>query len=194
MAVARGEIWFAPGVRMVDLDFNDFRFLVDAFRRRVEGFFLDPIDALRGMQPAESGLFVSVLACAATIEFLSTIESPSRDQDRIKSWLEAHVPQFREAFGSKTLAQFFEERYRHHLAHKAYISLGRLGDFDGIVQVDGGAVTVNPFALSRALRSWLVRFSDDLCEGRRDARAFCHVLRPLFEPEVELARAEQATV
>src|SRR5258708_11738709 len=164
MTVAHGEIWFAPGIRMVDLDFNNVPLLVEALTRRFEGFFLNVIDALRNMEPAESGLFVSVLACAATIEFLSMVENPGQQENLIASWLERYVPEFRETLGPKSLARFFEERYRHHLAHKAYISLGRLGDFDGIVQVDGAAVTVNPFGLSRALRSWLACFAVDIGE------------------------------
>src|SRR5437879_2660713 len=63
-------------------------FFVDARTRRVEGFFLNPIDALRNMEPAESGLFVSVLACAATIEFLAMVENPSQQENLIASWLD----------------------------------------------------------------------------------------------------------
>jgi hypothetical protein len=167
MALVNGEVWFAPQVRMVDVDFTDFESLVDSFARRVYGFFLAPIAFLRTANPPEACLFVAVLTCATTIEFLATVERPNENDEQIARWLAKHIPDFNARIGDQTLARFFERRYRHHVAHKAFVSLGRLGDIDGIVNVEGPAVTVNPFALGRAIDGWLDRYVDELRSGAR---------------------------
>lgn len=192
MAVSRGEVWFAPGIRMVDLNFDDPVSLVGAFHERIRGFFLGPVQLLQKSEPPESGLFVGALSCAAAVEAIASVDPKFRGRDAlIASWLEAHVPAFRERIGDTTLAQIFERRYRHHLAHKAYVSLGRLGDIDGAVSSDSGVVTVNPFLLAREVESVLLQLVADVREGRRDPQAFAYSLRELFEPEVRQAKAEE---
>jgi hypothetical protein len=47
MAIAHGELWFAPNHRMADIDLNDLPALVAAFHDRVFGFFLEPALHLR---------------------------------------------------------------------------------------------------------------------------------------------------
>ena len=80
------------------------------------------------MDPPDAGLFVAALTCATTIEFLAMVENPSDDKGAIARWLGTYLAEFRAHIGNETLAHFFERRYRHQFAHKAYVSLGRLGD------------------------------------------------------------------
>lgn len=192
MTISRGELHFAPGVRMADLNFDDSRSLIDAFELRVKGYFLKPADFLGGMPETESGLFACALICAATIEFVARIDPQLHRHPRpIAGWLEQYIPEFSVRVSNRSAAAFFEERFRNGLAHHGYIaSLGRLGHINGVISIDQDVVTVNPFQLVKKITNWLDAFVADLRSGDRDVRAFQEMLKELFEAEVLRARQE----
>lgn len=189
MVVRDTEVWFSRSVRMADVDFDDVDGLLRAVDDRVRGYFLGPIDHMRGMWD-DQGLFASVLVCATTIEFLSYLERPNDDKDRIARWLAAYVPAFRQEINNTTLAYYFEQRYRHHIAHKAYVSLGRLAQFDGVVRIDDTVVSVNPFALADEIGRQLEAMVDATRQHQGRRAVFVHAMRQLFGAEVALARRQ----
>ena len=190
MTISRGELWFAPNVRMAELDLEDANSLIDPFERRVRGFFLGPAAFLREMPERDSGLFASALICAATIEFVARIDPVLHGEPRpIAGWLIRYAPEFSQMVAGRTAAEFFEERFRNGLAHSGYVaSLGRLGNINELISVDRDVVTINPFALAERISAWLDAFVRDLRSGRRDNRAFQHKLKELFSEEVRRAR------
>lgn len=193
MAIARGELWFAPNHRMADIDLNDPLTLIGAFRERVLGFFIEPALHLRGMAQEESSLFVSALICATTIESLARLDPDFRNSQRpIADWLQKNIPQFRQEIEGRNVAAYFEERFRNGLAHNGYIaSLGRLGNFNEVITIDRDVVTINPFLLIEEIANWLNRFADNLSKGI-GVRAFQYRMRELFEVEINRARYENA--
>jgi hypothetical protein len=194
MAVARGELWFAPDRRMANIDLDDPVGLIDAFRDRVEGFFLEPARHLKTMAQEEASLFASALICAATIESLARFDPTVRNSNQpIADWLYVNIPQFCRDVGGKSAATYFDERFRNGLVHEGYVaSLGRLGNLDEVVTIDRDVVTVDPFLLIEEIANWLSRFQDDLKDNRRDVRAFQHRMKELFEAEINRARCEDA--
>jgi hypothetical protein len=193
MAIARGELWFAPNHRMADIDLDDPPALIAAFRDRILGFFLKPALHLRGMAEEESALFASALICAVTIESLARFDPTLRkSQNHIADWLHKNIPQFRQEIRGGNAATYFESRFRNGLAHNGYIaSLGRLGNVDEVITIDGDVVTINPFLLVEEIADWLRRFENNLSESV-DVRSFQHRMKELFKEEIDRARAESA--
>ena len=193
MAITRGILWFAPDRRMADINLDDPVALIDAFRDRVEGFFLAPAHHLKTMKPEAASLFAAALICAATIESLARFDPTLRRSQRpIADWLYKNVPQFGQGVQGRSAAEYFEERFRNGLAHEGYVaSLGRLGNLAEVVTIDGDVVTVNPFLLVDEISKWLSRFQEDLKQRRRDPRTFQYRLKELFEAEVNKARQEK---
>lgn len=194
MAIARGELWFAPNRRMADIDLDDPRGLIDSFCDRINGFFLEPVRHLKTMAQEEASLFASALICAATIESLGRFEPALRNTNQpIAAWLQANISQFRQDVGGKSAAAYFDERFRNGIAHEGYVaSLGRLGNLSEVVAIDRDVVTINPFLLVEEIVDWLSRFQDDLKNNRRDVHAFQHRMKELFETEINRARQEAA--
>jgi hypothetical protein len=206
MTLIDGQLYFAPGVLMKDLDLDDHEAMLWAFEQRVEGLFLSPIRALEhGAGGEEGALFGAALLVAALIESVARVETGSDAQGTlIKQWLETHIQAFQatvvldsgRAGGpeTKTLADVFEFRFRNGLAHNGYVaSLGRLSRaIDGPVSVAADIVIVNPFSLADAVEQSVEIFAADLRAGRRDIRRFGYHVARQFREEVERARAEAA--
>lgn len=113
MAVSKGELWFAPNVRMAELDLEDADSLIDPFEKRVRGFFLGPAAFLSEMPEKDSGLFASALICAATIEFVARIDPALHGEVRpIAGWFKRYATEFSQMVSGRTAAEFFEERFR----------------------------------------------------------------------------------
>jgi hypothetical protein len=206
MAYIDGQLYFAPGVPMKDLDLENPEALLGVFERRVDGLFLSPIRTLEQRSEVEEGaLFAAALLVAALIESVARIETGSDAQSTlIKQWLETHIEEFRHTVdvgpgrdgnpAQKTLAEIFEYRFRNGLAHSGYVaSLGRLSrSFDGLVTVVQNVVIVNPFCLAHTVAWCFTNFADDLRAGRRDIRRFAYLLAEQFKEEVDRAKAEAA--
>lgn len=192
MALARGELWFAPGRRMADVNLENPGELIDSFRDRVLGFYIEPARHLRTMDQEESSLFASALMCAATIESIAHSDPSLHNSRRpIADWLLNNISQFRQNFRGNSVAAYFENRFRNSLVHEGYISsLGRLGTLEEIVTIDGQVVTINPFLLIEAIVDSLDQFSTDLKSGQRDIRAFQYLMKNQFMEEVQKARAD----
>lgn len=207
MAVVKGQLFFAPGVPMKDLDFSDHGSILEAFRHRIHGLFLSPIAALEARPDIEEGvLFGAALLVAALIESVARVDTGAADHGTlIKEWLETNVQEFRAEIvlgggrgggaSRETLASVFEYRFRNGLAHNGYVaSLGRLSrEIEGPVNVSGNVVTVNPFLLARIVASWFENLAIDLRDGRRNLRAFAYRVEELFREEVKQAKTEAAT-
>jgi hypothetical protein len=200
MTVIRGQLFFAPGIQMRDLDLENPRALLDAFERRVEGLFLAPIRVLAECSHTEEGaLFASALLVAALIESLARVDTQTKAEHAIiKNWLESRLAAFNETVmidgASFSLAAVFEDRFRNGLAHHGYVAgLARLSrEIAGSVVNDGPIVTINPFALAEAVAEQFKIFADELRNGRRDIHAFQHLVRKQFHREIERARQEAA--
>lgn len=145
------------------------------------------------MAQEESSLFAAALICAATIESLARFDPALRNSNQhVAEWLRKNIPQFHQVVRGENVTQYFEARFRNGLAHNGYIaSLGRLGNLDEVITIDGDVVTVNPFLLIEEIAKWLRRFEDNLLDGV-GARAFQYRMRELFGEEIERARYEDA--
>jgi hypothetical protein len=137
-------LYFSPNCRFQDLDFGNPDVIGEAFRDRVEGFYLEPA---RMLVEARHVFAAGVLLCTA-IEFIAHTDVTSEPE----AWLVANVP----GFEDPSLTKQFWEKFRHGLAHK-----GRVKEF-GQFSIDypyvisepfPGVVSVNPELATRRNRS-----------------------------------------
>jgi hypothetical protein len=103
-------LWFSPRFRFVDLNFDDTTTVVEAFRDRVEGFFLQ--SAARSLDAKD--VFAAGLICCAAIEFITTVSGKVEPS----TWLESHVAEFA---GDQARAARFWGHFRDGLAHEGRV-------------------------------------------------------------------------
>jgi len=145
----RGKIlFFSPEFTFCDLDFNDREKTVEAFRNRVEGFYLERARRLLSASEPKNvnGSFASGLVCICCIDFLALF-SLSREKysdkekktkkSRIAKWLEERgIPRFGDKDPDpdldpdnpcESLADRFCRDFRNGLVHEGYVK--NLGEF-----------------------------------------------------------------
>lgn len=196
MGEVHGRLYFAPDIPMEAVPLEDPDALLEAVERRIDGLFVAPIRKLQEMPESEIGaLFAAALLVAALIEAVARMDGDFVGSKRpIAAWLEARVLGMDEEITIQanpvTVASVFETRFRHALAHQGYVaSRGRLSrEVEGVCQVDGDIVTMNPFELLTAARAAVGIWLEDLRSGSRSIKAFQHRVREQFSGEVEAVR------
>ena len=127
------EIYFAPGIKFVDIEWDKPEKLLDPFYKRVCCFYLDQAELFvlninetnRGDTLSGSAFGCGVI-CSTTIDFLAGIEFfPNQNvADRYKKWLNNRIPQFRDSDPQKPnqliSARFYYE-FRNGLVHEGRI-------------------------------------------------------------------------
>jgi hypothetical protein len=174
-------LYFSPWYRFAELDFDDAETLVDAFRDRVEGFYLLPASRLLDEGHAFAG---GLLSCAA-IEFIATVSG----EDSAPDWIQKNIPEFQK---DPKLTERFWNFFRNGLAHEGRVkSFGQgSGQFSfelpEMLTTAGSVMIVNPRSLLDAVRNTFQSYCKNLNEGQ----TICLVkaLRRYFENEAKAAR------
>jgi hypothetical protein len=174
-------LWFSPRFRFTDINFDDHKALVEAFRDRVEGYFLEPAER----SVAANDAFAAGLVCCAAVEFIAKVSG----KEHPSSWLQSHVPEFNR---DKKLSGQFWGYFRDGLAHEGRVKSH--SKFSGQFSLDlptmlteaGKVLIVNPRLLLGAVRAALHQFCDQMTDGQAAVLAKC--LCRYFEAEVEAAK------
>jgi hypothetical protein len=182
-----GEVlYFAPNHRFADLNFRDSTSIVDAFKARVEGFYLGPARKLVDVNDA----FAGGVICVALIDFIARYSSGSRKvKERFTWWLEANIAEFKAKVSLKaqTLGSRFYEDFRNGLVHEGRIkNLGQFSkDFRELLHLIDGGMIVNPTQLIQKTGEGVSRY----CElVRKDKSQFEKLKRRLeidFQAEIK---------
>lgn len=178
-------LYFSPKFPFATLDLNDPIKAVEAFRDRIEGFYLEPARLLR-----KNGLaFACGLICCAAIDFLARY-SGIRGKNRIAEWLKSSMPDFRQQDPNKksvTLAERFSEDFRHGLVHEGRIR--NLGEFsletEELVKVDGQAMIVNPGLLLDSIQKAFDGYCATLDKNGGACSSLVNRLRNDFSKEIK---------
>jgi len=176
-------LYFSPKYRFDQINWNDKEELIEAFKDRVEGFYLNPARALNEHKyPFGSGVL-----CVITIDFLARIENNSESvEKRIKKWLTENISEYFD----ETLAQRFYKEFRNGLIHEGRIkNCGQFSyDFDELVHQENGIMIVNPNLL---LEKIVDSFESYITKVRTDNFAFqlfrCAILRD-FQEDIKCAK------
>jgi len=174
-------LWFSPRFRFADMNFDDKTMLIQAFRDRVDGFFLQPA----GRSIAAKDAFAGGLVCCAAIEFIATTSGKQHPS----AWLRSNVSDFK---NDEKLAVRFWNYFRDGLAHEGRVKSH--SQFSGQFSLDlptmlteiGPVLLVNPSLLLEAVQAAFQRYCDQMNDRQADVLAKC--LRRYFEAEVRIAR------
>jgi hypothetical protein len=172
-------LYFSPRFRFRDLLLDDPETLIDAFRDRVVGFYLDP--ASRALDASD--VFAGGLTCCAAIDFLALACADSPPID----WLERHIPEFR---GNKLVVKHFWIAFRHGLTHEGYIkSQGQFSlEIQELFVTTGPVLVINPRILLTAIRSALSEFCENFSQSQ--AAQLSRRLHRYFDAEIKASRKQ----
>jgi hypothetical protein len=179
------ELYFAPEIR--HLDWTDVYNLIDAFYRRVMGYYLSPARILTDMNEA----FGAGVLCVTTIDFLASIEenTTSKVGDRFERWLINRIPKFDipdPLIPQQTLACRFYKDFRNGLVHEGRIK--NAGQFtlsnDSLIAFERYAMIINPIYLVDWIEDGLSNYRDELLADGSLAQKFQDTLTDRFSDDM----------
>jgi len=176
-------LYFSPRYKFIDLDFDGKSVTLDAFRDRVEGFYLGPAENLK----SDCDAFAVGLLCVSTIDFLARLAFGPNTKvgERFVKWLRTNVKEFN--VGNRA-SQFYDD-FRCGLVHEGLIkNAGEFSyEFPDLVKSINGALMVNPRALLRAVKDSFQTYLKQLNSDDRAYSLFNSTMERDFEGDMKLA-------
>jgi len=156
----KGDIlYFSPNYRFDQINWDNKKEVIKAFRDRVMGFYCNPAKILNESKHA----FGAGVLCVTTIDFLAKITTNlEKVGQRIKKWLTENMRDFDE-----TSAQRFYEEFRNGLVHEGRIKkCGQFSyNFDELLHLENDRMIVNPNLLLeniiKSLNSYLIEVQNN---------------------------------
>lgn len=179
----KNKLHFSPNCIFGELDFDNRERLIECFRDRIFGFYIEPAKLL----DKENLAFSCGLLCAATIDSLARILYPDKKVGfRIMKWLDNNIAEFRE---DKYSERFYYD-FRCGLVHEGRIKNPGEFSYDSeelVTRVDG-VMRINPrrllLRLERAVEKYLLELESDPISFSK----FKEALEKDFEEEVRMER------
>ncbi len=205
------EIYFAPGIKFKDLNWNDPKYLIWAFHQRVDGFYLrqanlfietwnERINVVREREELSGLAFGCGVICSTAIDFLAGIEFfPSQDiGDRNKKWLNRWVSPFQDTDPQnprQSISARFYYEFRNGLIHEGRIKHAGQFSFDselfthnGLYEIVDEAMVVNPGALLNSIASGLDNYLRESLDDELLLQKFRCTLIQVFSSDVDHIR------
>lgn len=183
------DLYFSPIYKFKDLDFYKKDTLIDAFRDRVNGFYLKPAKFLNDY----NHWFGAGLLCVSTIDFLAKIVIGGGVGSRIETWLSVNIPVFASVDPnnkSQTLAARFCDEFRNGLVHEGRIK--NCGQFSNkvnkIFEIKNNVIFVHPQHLINAIDSAFQKYIRDLKSNEVIFSKFKKRLQIDFKSDVDYAK------
>lgn len=158
--------------------------LIEAFKERVEDFYLAPVKTLND---AEKAFAAGVLSVSA-IDFLARYYTKSEKVgERFIIWLQEYIPEFS---GNKEAAERFYNDFRNGLVHEGRVKEGSYftykdDEFGELYKIYDGIMLVNPVLLHAAILTALYRYIDDLDKNDDIYKKFKEVFSQNFKKDLE---------
>jgi len=183
-------LYFSPKYKFSDLRWDDKKGLIDAFKDRVKGFYLEPAQKLN----EDKNGFARGVLCVTTIDFLARIATIGTDKvkERIVEWLKVNIEKFREVDPNtpgQTLADRLYHEFRNGLVHEGRIKNAGQFSYDSqeLVEVREGIMIVNPGRLLDAINNSFERYTDEIERKEFAFHQFRCALMRDFQKDVEYA-------
>jgi hypothetical protein len=179
-------LFFAPNHRFADLNFGDSTSLIEAFKARVEGFYIGPARKLVDADDA----FAAGVICVALIDFIARYSSGKQEVGaRFTSWLEDNIAEFKEKDPldpSRSLGRRFYDDFRNGLVHEGRIkNLGQFSkDFPELYHLIDGGMVVNPAHLIQRTGEAVSRYCERLRKEVPEFEKLSLRLRQDFQAEI----------
>ena len=184
-------LYFSPKCKFTQIDWDNKEDLINAFKDRVDGFYLNPADDLN---KKEYG-FVAGLVCVTMIDFIARISVGGKVGYRFKKWICKNIPHFSKKNlnnSNKTLAKRFYEEFRNGLIHEGRIKdCGQFSyEFEDTISVKDGVMLINPEVLLKDIKK---AFEEYIREVRENQEAFGKLKEALkrdFQGDVDYAKSK----
>ena len=175
MSRTRDELYFAPGVRFADLDF-DHGALPSQFGQRITGYYLEPALRLADEGYAFPAGLLVVCAMDALAKFMTGASS-----DCIRS-LCRNIPDL----ATDERAHIFIESFRNGLVHQALVKDGCEFSYDinCVAVLNHGRLSVNPKFLARSVQVLLDDYVQQLNRTPADKAALARKIKSKFRYEL----------
>ena len=183
-------VFFSPKYNYSNIDWNDKQIVIDAFKDRIYGFYLN---AAYESNKSKQGFAVGLI-CVATIDFLAKIQFPQeRVGNRIEKWLCKYISEFNKPNlenKKKTLGKRFYEEFRNGLVHEGKIKNGGQFsyDFNKIFEIEIGLMKVNPDLFLNKLSKSFDIYIKTLIDNDNKYREFHKVILDEFKEDIELTK------
>lgn len=170
------HLLFSPNNKFEDIDLKDKNLLIDAFKDRVEGFYLEPINLLNTNKKA----FASGTLCTTAIDFLARIYF-SDDKDRVGWRIKKLFKEF--MINDTKNASYFYKFFRNGLVHEGRIKKGHQFsyDFPELIFEDNDIMIINPKILLDKISIFLDKYCEEL---KNDEDKFNH-FRNMIQNDME---------
>jgi len=184
-----GEIlYFSPRYKFIDIDWNDKEKLLEAFKDRVKGFFLDPAEQLNEKKFA----FAVGVLCVTTIDFLAKIETGLKKVGkRIEKWLKYNN------INEQSIAYRFYKEFRNGLVHEGHITnAGQFSyDSDKLIHFyskkSGKKVMIiNPELLLNEIQNSFDKYFEKLQKDESAFESFKKNIINIFKDDIKIALKE----
>jgi len=187
-------LYFSPKHKFSVLNWDNKKILIDAFKDRVKGFYIEPAEKLND----DKNGFAAGVLCVTTIDFLAriTIESDNPGE-RIERWLRKCITEFNQNDPnnrSRTLARRFYKEYRNGLIHEGRIkNCGQFSDdyselIHIVIHMEDTIMVINPVLLLEAIKTSFETYMDNVENNTSLFHQFrCALIRD-FGDDVEWAK------
>lgn len=184
-------IYFSPTLKYRDVELDNPEMLIQAFRDRINGFYLGPIKKLN----EDNDAFAAGLLCVTTMDVLSRLKSNSEEvRKRYVHWLATEIPEFAQRLPGKKhiLADLFYKHFRNGLVHEGRIKDGGQFSyiFGGMITVENQFMIVNPLQLADNIESVFNRYMAEVLTSPEEFQSFSKMIIRDFGAEIERAKSD----
>jgi hypothetical protein len=174
-------IYFSPGIKAIDLDFNNRDQILDAFLKRINKYYLEPAIELNQNKQA----FAAGVILMTTIDAITNYSKGG--SNRIKEFMAEIIESL--SFTSeikKKITNAFDDNFRNGLIHEGRIkNCGQFSyDYETLVKIENEFVVIDPNELLKRVKKYSEKYIEKL---RRDDAAysiFIDKFKRQFESEI----------
>ncbi len=182
-------VYFAPNVRLKELDLSDKDTLINAFEKRVRGFYLEPIKELNDKKMAFAAGIIEFSMIDALARYSDNYISKGKEKagKRIVKML-SHIFQVKKEIAQKTYNDF-----RNGLLHENHI--GNCGCFDynssKSLSLEQECVIVNPLKFQEEFEEYFEKYLEELKTDTITYNKFFSNIKVDFGEEIKYFQKEE---
>lgn len=185
-------LYFSPKYKFSDINWDDKEDLINAFKDRVKGFYIEPAVKLND----DKNGFAAGVLCVTTIDFLARVTIGSDNVgERIEQWLRRYINKFNQMDPdnrNRTITRRFYEEFRNGLVHEGRIkNCGQFSDnFNELIHIEDKIMVINPVLLLEETKTSFETYMDDVESDTSLFHQFrCALIRD-FGDDVEWAKKQ----
>ncbi|MDP1973071.1 hypothetical protein [Sediminibacterium sp.] len=174
-------IYFAPGIRAIDLDFNNREQILEGFKNRIYSYYLLPAEKLNVQEFA----FASGVILMATIDAITYYSIGGNN--RIKDFMfQCKILDGMPEDRKRLVVKAFDDYFRNGLIHEGRIKNGCQFSYEyGFVYFDDTFLVINPKMLYNEVTEYFQNYLDTLSKHTGAFTQFYQKFYRQYYPEIQ---------